>query len=116
MIEQDASHSLIVAATNHPEILDHALFRRFDDILHYVLPDKEKIAQLLQSRLKRHAKPSVDWAALAAEARGLSNAEIVRACNEALKVLVIEEKDSLAVDDIRREVEERIQAKARLGR
>ena len=38
MIEQDASHSLIVAATNHPGILDHALLRRFDDILHYQLP------------------------------------------------------------------------------
>ena len=33
MIEQDRSHSLVVAATNHPAILDSALFRRFDDIL-----------------------------------------------------------------------------------
>ena len=29
MIEQDHSHSLVVAATNHPTILDPALFRRF---------------------------------------------------------------------------------------
>ena len=46
MIEQDESHSLIVAATNHPEILDHALLRRFDDILHYELPDATRIAAL----------------------------------------------------------------------
>ena len=32
MIESDQSHSLIVAATNHVEILDYALFRRFDDV------------------------------------------------------------------------------------
>ena len=38
MIEQDHSHSLVIAATNHPGILDSALFRRFDDILHYDLP------------------------------------------------------------------------------
>ena len=38
MIEQDRSHSLVIAATNHPGILDPALFRRFDDILHYELP------------------------------------------------------------------------------
>ena len=40
MLEQDRSHSLVVAATNHPGILDPALFRRFDDILHYDLPGK----------------------------------------------------------------------------
>ncbi len=40
MIEQDQSHSLIVAATNHAEILDHALFRRFDDVLRYELPGR----------------------------------------------------------------------------
>ena len=38
MIDQERSHSLVVAATNHPGILDPALFRRFDDILHYELP------------------------------------------------------------------------------
>lgn len=33
MIEQDDSNSLIICATNHIEILDHALFRRFDDVI-----------------------------------------------------------------------------------
>ncbi|WP_249364437.1 AAA family ATPase, partial [Pseudoalteromonas ruthenica] len=35
MIEQDESNSLIICATNHIEILDHALFRRFDDVIKY---------------------------------------------------------------------------------
>ena len=51
MIEQDRSHSLVVAATNHPAILDSALFRRFDDILHYELPDKAQVVRLLKARL-----------------------------------------------------------------
>ena len=38
MIESDQSHSLILAATNHVEILDYALFRRFDDVIEYRLP------------------------------------------------------------------------------
>ena len=38
MLEQDDSKSLIVCATNHTEILDSALFRRFDDVMHYPLP------------------------------------------------------------------------------
>ena len=51
MIEQDHSHSLVIAATNHPDLLDPALFRRFDDVLHYDLPDQSQIAKLLKARL-----------------------------------------------------------------
>ena len=32
-LEQDESGSLIIAATNHPELLDSALHRRFDDVI-----------------------------------------------------------------------------------
>ena len=45
MIEQDRSLSLVVAATNHPGILDSALFRRFDDMLHYELPDTAQVVR-----------------------------------------------------------------------
>ena len=34
-LENDASTSLIVAATNHPKLLDRALFRRFDSVVEY---------------------------------------------------------------------------------
>ena len=51
MIEQDRSHSLVVAATNHGSILDSALFRRFHDVLQYELPDKRQIVKLLMVRL-----------------------------------------------------------------
>ncbi len=39
-LENDDGPSLIVAATNHPELLDKALFRRFDDVISYELPDR----------------------------------------------------------------------------
>ena len=51
MIEQDRSHSLIIAATNHPDLLDPALFRRFDDVLHYDLPTGRRFAELLKALL-----------------------------------------------------------------
>ena len=50
-IERDESDSLIVAATNNPRILDQALFRRFDDVLHYHLPEKAEIERLIDNRL-----------------------------------------------------------------
>jgi len=115
MIEQDQSHSLIVAATNHPEILDHALFRRFDDILNYELPDESRIASLLNFRLGRQTRKGVSWKRLAKGALGLSYAEIVRACDETQKDAVIEQLEFIGEMDIRRAIEERARAKARFN-
>ncbi len=116
MIEQDESHSLIIAATNHPEILDQALFRRFDDILHYDLPDAEQIAALLKRRLGKKARKGVSWKRLANKAMGLSYAEIVRACDETLKEAIIEHKESIAESDIMRAIEERAQARVSMAK
>jgi len=107
MIEQDESHSLIVAATNHPEILDHALFRRFDDILHYALPDEVHIASVLKSRLDNMAAKGVSWKRLAKRGKGLSYAEVVRACGEALKEALMEKQESVIEVDVRKALDER---------
>ncbi len=107
MIEQDCSHSLVVAATNHPSILDPALFRRFDDILHYELPDKSKIVKLLKIRLGGSAVKGVRWQSLADLAAGLSYAEITRASNEVLKDALIHGRDHVRTDDIKVMLEER---------
>ena len=107
MIEQDESHSLIVAATNHPEILDHALLRRFDDILHYELPDDEHIAAVLKSRLGEKAAKGVSWKRLARRAKGLSYAELVRACNETLKEALMGERKTISEADIRQAILDR---------
>lgn len=114
MIEQDNSHSLIVAATNHPEILDHALFRRFDDVLQYELPDEARIASVLKSRLGEVAVKGVSWQRLATGAVGLSYAEVVRACDETLKEALIEGRHKVAETDIKQTLEERQQISERL--
>ncbi len=114
MIEQDESHSLIVAATNHPEILDHALFRRFDDVLHYELPDEARIAALLKARLQDMVIKSASWKRLARKAAGLSYAEIVRACDEVLKTALLENQDRIRETDVRQAIEERRQIVKRL--
>lgn len=107
MIEQDRSHSLIVAATNHAEILDRALFRRFDDVLHYELPDESQIVTLLKSRLLRLADKDVSWERLAKDAAGLNYAEITRAADEVLKAALIDERDYVTEADIRVMLDER---------
>lgn len=114
MIEQDQSHSLIVAATNHPEILDHALFRRFDDVLHYNLPDEEHIASVLQSRLGKMAAKDVSWKQLACVAVGLSYADVTRATDETQKEALIEGRREVTAKDVERMLEERKQISKQL--
>lgn len=113
MIEQDHSHSLIIAATNHPGILDHALFRRFDDVLHYSLPDTALIAALLKSRLSDSAA-DISWQRLADQAEGLSFAEVSRAVEEALKHMLIHKESRVTADIVEKTLNERKAMKERL--
>lgn len=114
MIEQDRSHSLIVAATNHAEILDRALFRRFDDVLHYDLPDELQIAKLLKTRLSRFVDRGVSWDRLAKDAMGLNYAEVTRAADEVLKVALIDGRECLKEADVHTMLEERQNAARKL--
>jgi SpoVK/Ycf46/Vps4 family AAA+-type ATPase len=50
-LENDDGPSLIIAATNHPELLDRALSRRFDDVITYSLPDATIARGILEARL-----------------------------------------------------------------
>lgn len=107
MLEQDESHSLIVAATNHPEVLDHALFRRFDDVLEYGPPDAEQIGALLRVRLAEQVRGRVSWVQLAKRAVGLSYAEITRAVDEVLKESIMDEESPISSASIGRMLDER---------
>lgn len=88
-LEQDASQGLIIAATNHGELLDPALFRRFDDVIEYGLPEHEFVRRLLLNRLTLFDTSVLDWSAVFESAAGLSYAEIARAADEAAKDAVL---------------------------
>jgi AAA+ superfamily predicted ATPase len=45
---RDESDSLILAATNHPALLDRALFRRFDSVIDYQLPTAQLAGQVIE--------------------------------------------------------------------
>lgn len=87
-IERDHSDSLIIAATNDASILDNALFRRFDDVISYELPDEDEILQLLQNKTNGILTDS-ELFPLIEQMKGLSHAEITRACLDAIKESVL---------------------------
>lgn len=88
-IEHDQSDSFIIAATNNSGILDKALFRRFDDVLYYSLPEKEQIAQLIKNRLGTF-KGSYRLESVATEISALSHSDICQACDDAIKDAILE--------------------------
>ena len=88
-IEQDTSESLIIAATNNQKLLDQALFRRFDDVLHYSLPTDDEIQRLFEYKLVSYDSHFIISDTLIHDAKGLSHAEIVKVCEDAIKSSIL---------------------------
>lgn len=91
-LEQDDSDSVILAATNYFEMLDDALFRRFDDVVRYLLPTPDDVRTLIENRLRAFGLGRVSWNRIQEAASGLSHAEIARACDDAAKDSILEQK------------------------
>ena len=90
-IEQDSSESIIVAATNNQKMLDQALFRRFDDVLHYDLPSEKEISNLINLKISTYCDYFVITKKIVDVAFGLSQAEISRACDDAIKNSILDD-------------------------
>lgn len=107
-IEKDQSNSIIIAATNMPEALDKALFRRFDEIITYPLPTMEEIAGTLEKNLHGFSFTSnVHFTEIAKDALGLNYSDIVRASEEAIKEMILEKRKKIRVKDLRSALEKR---------
>lgn len=97
-LEQDESDSLLVGATNHPQLLDRALFRRFDTVIEYGLPSMAVAERVMRSRLSLLDASQVDWSLAAEAASGLSHAEIVRACEHAAKNAILSHATAIGTE------------------
>lgn len=105
--ETNSTDSLVVATTNHPELLDRALFRRFDDILEYNLPDADGIKAVLSSFLNLHLPKRFSWKKIIDTANGLSQAELCRAANEVVKEIILSDAKQASVEIIINALNER---------
>jgi SpoVK/Ycf46/Vps4 family AAA+-type ATPase len=100
-LEQDESESVLVAATNHVGLLDRALFRRFDDIIEFALPDEKLAIAAMRARVAAIGAPKVEWRAMGRVAMGLSYAEIVKACDDASKEAVLHDRTEISPKALR---------------
>jgi len=97
-IEQDSSDSLIVAATNNPNLLDRALFRRFDDVLYYERPSDEERKYLIENLLGPYQGQWLEQTIK--DSRDLSQAEIARACRDAIKTAVLAGRNKVCATEL----------------
>lgn len=97
-IEADISESVIVAATNNRQMLDQALFRRFDDVLHYELPTVSEVQSLVANRTGAYDPEFSISEETAAELSQLCQADITRLCEDAVKESLL--TDSSLNDEI----------------
>jgi SpoVK/Ycf46/Vps4 family AAA+-type ATPase len=112
-LEEADPTSVIVAATNHPDLLDPALFRRFDDVVEYALPGAELARRTFEARLQALETQGVDWSDVVEASLGLSYAEIVKACEDAAKDAILENKGAVDTKSLLQALNDRKSAQDR---
>ena len=88
-VEKDFSQSVIIATTNHPELLDKSLCRRFDDIIRFENPSNKELKQIVENHSYKFDVDRLAWDKILSTANGLSAEEVTRACAEAAKEMVL---------------------------
>jgi SpoVK/Ycf46/Vps4 family AAA+-type ATPase len=89
LVEESHSDSLVIATTNHPQLLDQALWRRFDEVIRFDLPDNRERLILLELKLSAIPK-RVDLEAAAEQLADFSHADVERVCHDAIRAMVLD--------------------------
>jgi SpoVK/Ycf46/Vps4 family AAA+-type ATPase len=95
LLDGFSAPSLVVAATNHEQLLDPALWRRFDEIVSFPRPSVQEIARLISMKLKNFPTTDLNFKELASRLKGMSHADVERVCFDAIKACIIGSQDRL---------------------
>lgn len=90
LLERDDSDSFIIAGTNSIESIDKAMFRRFDDVIEYKLPDREQRLALLREYL--YTAKDLDFSSTEPLFNGMSHAEIKMVCSDIFKESLLNDR------------------------
>jgi SpoVK/Ycf46/Vps4 family AAA+-type ATPase len=106
LVDADVSGSILVAATNHVELLDRAVFRRFDVIVPFEKPTREQLANLLELRLGNVGLTEAQAGKFAPQFEGWSFADVARACDDAVRTIALDDREELIESDITQALQE----------
>jgi hypothetical protein len=117
LIDRYTGRGFLVAASNLEESLDSAVWRRFDDVVLFDLPDDRQIRQMLKLKT-RNFPLKFDIEKKASKLKGLSYADIERICVNAIKRSILkgskhllESEFSIAIRDEQRRQDIRVRLK-----
>ncbi len=96
---------LLIGATNHPQLLDSAAWRRFDDILDFPLPDKEMRQDILNIIISE-IEGEFDTGEIAAITEGYSGSDLKLVIRESVLNALMTDRMVLDQDDLIRAVGE----------
>lgn len=116
MEEPNSTDSLVLAATNHVEILDEALARRFDEVIEYRLPERKTARAIVERRLSKFKLAARSWAAIEPALDDLSQAELVRAADAVVKDAILDGEAKVSPDALRVALQNRQTLKSKFRR
>jgi len=105
MLDSYNGESLIIAATNHEQLLDPGLWRRFDDIIHFQLPNQNEREELFHHYFKTIKNKEIDYQSLSKQSTGFSAADISQVVTECIRQMIIENKTEISSKLINRVIE-----------
>jgi AAA+ superfamily predicted ATPase len=97
---------LLIGATNHPDQLDAAAWRRFDEILNFPKPDESMRADIIEVVTRQVEVADMDAAELAKKTEGLTGSDLRLVLREAVLEALLEDRTTLTQEDLEAAVEE----------
>jgi SpoVK/Ycf46/Vps4 family AAA+-type ATPase len=92
---------ILIGATNHPQLLDEAAWRRFDEVVEFSLPDEDMRKHILQ-KVTASLACTIDYQMLASKTEGFSGSDLRMMIKEAVLSALMDKRRSLSRDDIRK--------------
>jgi len=94
--------SILIAATNHQQMLDTAIWRRFDEILYFDLPNTNQREKLFEKNLRVIKKTDkINFALLVRSTKGYSGADIAQICEDAIRKAIISNRNEITNSDLK---------------
>ena len=90
---------VLIGATNHPQLLDEAAWRRFDEVVEFSLPDEELRKSILK-KVSSSLHSDLDYQQLASQTEGFSGSDLRMMIKEAILSALMDKRQTIGREDL----------------